>query len=63
MKATTLWLFSDRDYVIAPMSAMELARAAPGEPAIEWYAADHAMRSARARAARRAFLSRELRLG
>jgi hypothetical protein len=30
---------------------------------IEWYGADHAMRSAKARAARRAFLQRELRLG
>ena len=63
LQATTLWQFSDRDYFIAPMSAVELARAAPGEPTIEWYAADHAMRSAKARAARRAFLSRELGLG
>jgi pimeloyl-ACP methyl ester carboxylesterase len=63
LKATTLWQFSDRDFFIAPMSAVELARAAPGEPAIEWYAADHAMRSAKARAARRAFLMRELGLG
>jgi pimeloyl-ACP methyl ester carboxylesterase len=63
VKATMLWQFSDRDYFIAPMSATELARAAPGEPTIEWYAADHAMRSVRARAARRAFLSRELGLG
>lgn len=63
LRAITLWQFSDRDYFIAPMSAVELARAAPGEPAIEWYSADHAMRSARARAARRAFLVRELGLG
>jgi len=66
LRATTLWQFSDRDYFIAPMSAVELATAAPvpegTEPAIEWYAADHAMRSARARASRRAFLRRELRL-
>ena len=63
--APTLWQFSSRDYFIAPMSAVELARAAPGdgEPRIEWYAADHAIRSARARAARRTFLQRELRLG
>jgi pimeloyl-ACP methyl ester carboxylesterase len=62
LRATTLWQFSDRDYFIAPMSAVELARAAPfdGEPGIEWYAADHAMRSAKARAARRRFLDREL---
>jgi len=52
----TLWQFSERDYYIAPMSAVELARAAPGEPSIEWYGADHAMRSAKARAARTSFL-------
>jgi pimeloyl-ACP methyl ester carboxylesterase len=66
LRATVLWQFSDRDYFIAPMSAVELARAAPvpegTDPAIEWYAADHAMRSAKARASRRAFLRRELRL-
>jgi pimeloyl-ACP methyl ester carboxylesterase len=58
-----LWQFSDRDYFIAPMSAVELSRAAPGEPVIEWYGSEHAMRSAKARAARRAFLARELDLG
>ena len=44
------------DFFIAPMSAVELARIAPadGEPRIEWYTADHAMRSAKARAARQA---------
>lgn len=63
LTATTLWQFSERDFFIAPMSALELARAAPGEPTIEWYKADHAMRSAKARAARSAFLQRELRLG
>jgi pimeloyl-ACP methyl ester carboxylesterase len=64
LRATTLWQFSARDYFIAPMSAVELARAAPftGEPRIEWYQADHAMRSAGARAARRAFLTEELHL-
>ena len=40
-----------------------LARASSDEPAIEWYKADHAMRSAKARAARAAFLQRELKLG
>jgi pimeloyl-ACP methyl ester carboxylesterase len=60
LKATTLWQFSDRDYFIAPMTAVELARAAPGEAVIEWYSADHAMRSPNARAARRTFLRREL---
>lgn len=63
LKAPTLWQFSERDYFIAPMSAVELARAQSDEPVIEWYEADHAMRSAKARAARRAFLARELRLG
>jgi pimeloyl-ACP methyl ester carboxylesterase len=66
LRGPVLWQFSERDYFIAPMSAVELARAAPlsdGEqPQIEWYAADHAMRSARARAGRRAFLWRHLRL-
>jgi pimeloyl-ACP methyl ester carboxylesterase len=62
LRANALWQFSSRDYFIAPMSATELARAAPvdGEPRIEWYAADHAMRSAKARASRRAFLGHEL---
>ena len=67
LRGPVLWQFSERDYFIAPMSAVELARAAPlpegAEPAIEWYKADHAMRSAKARAARAAFLRRELRLG
>jgi pimeloyl-ACP methyl ester carboxylesterase len=63
LRAKALWQFSERDFFIAPMSAVELARASSPEPAIEWYAADHAMRSAKARAARRAFLTRELRLG
>ena len=67
LHATTLWQFSDRDYFIAPMSAVELARAAPlpegQQPVIEWYQADHAMRSAKARKARRTFLVRELGLG
>ncbi|MEO8272451.1 MAG: alpha/beta hydrolase [Chloroflexota bacterium] len=63
LRAMTLWQFSDRDYFIAPMSALELARAAPGEPTIEWYGADHAMRSAKARASRLTFLRGELGLG
>jgi hypothetical protein len=59
----TLWQFSERDFFIAPMSALELARASSDAPAIEWYQADHRMRSSKARAARAAFLRRELRLG
>lgn len=64
LKAQTLWQFSSRDYFIAPMSAVELARAQPlpegTEARIEWYEADHAMRSAKARAARRRFLEEQL---
>jgi pimeloyl-ACP methyl ester carboxylesterase len=60
LRAATLWQFSNRDYFIAPTNAVELARAAPlpegAEPAIEWYGADHAMRSAKARSARLTFL-------
>jgi pimeloyl-ACP methyl ester carboxylesterase len=62
LKAKALWQFSDRDFFVAPMSAIELARAAGPDPTIEWYAADHAMRSARARSARRRFLERSLHL-
>ncbi|MEA2675720.1 MAG: hypothetical protein QOI92_2912 [Chloroflexota bacterium] len=62
LAAPTLWQFSSRDYFIAPMSAVELARAAPvdGEPMLKWYDADHAMRSAKARAARKRFLTTTL---
>jgi pimeloyl-ACP methyl ester carboxylesterase len=64
LTASALWQFSTRDFFIAPMSAIELARAAPvppgTEPRIEWYAADHGMRSAKARAARARFLREEL---
>jgi pimeloyl-ACP methyl ester carboxylesterase len=63
VKARLLWQVSDRDFFIAPMSALELARAAPGDPTIEFYSADHAMRSSKARAARRTFLTSELGLG
>ena len=62
LEGPVLWQFSDRDFFIAPMAAIELARAAPRDPTIEWYTADHAMRSAKARAARETFLTRELRL-
>ena len=58
-----LFQFSRRDYYIAPMSAVRFARAAKREAALEWYAADHAMRSPKARASRAAFLGRELALG
>jgi pimeloyl-ACP methyl ester carboxylesterase len=55
--------FSQRDYYIAPMSAVRLQRATRRESTLELYDADHAMRSAKARASRTAFLRRELRLG
>jgi pimeloyl-ACP methyl ester carboxylesterase len=54
--AKSLWQFSERDFFIAPMSAIELARASGPDPKIEWYAADHAMRSAKARGRRATFL-------
>ncbi|HET9851398.1 MAG TPA: hypothetical protein VFP56_02700 [Candidatus Limnocylindrales bacterium] len=63
LQGALLWQFSDRDFFIAPMDALELVRAGPADPGIQWYKADHAMRSARARADRRALLGRELRLG
>jgi pimeloyl-ACP methyl ester carboxylesterase len=63
LKGAVLWQFSDRDFFIAPMAALELVRAGPSDPGIQWYKADHAMRSAKARADRAAFLTRELRLG
>ena len=67
LKATTLWQFSSRDFFIAQMTALELARAQPladgAQPQIEWYEADHAMRSTKARAARRRFLGERLGLG
>jgi pimeloyl-ACP methyl ester carboxylesterase len=63
LQGAVLWQFSERDFFIAPMDALELARAAPGDPTVEWYQADHAMRSSKARSARSTFLARELRLG
>ena len=62
LRAKALWQFSERDFYIAAMSAIELARASGPDPMIEWYQADHAMRSVRARRARARFLRRELRL-
>jgi len=57
-----LFQFSQRDYYIAPVSAVRLSRAPKRESTLEWYDADHAMRSPKARASRTAFLRRELRL-
>jgi len=61
--ARFLFQFSRRDFFIAPFMARELVRAAPtspAEPRLEWYEADHAMRSSRARASRVAFLRERL---
>jgi pimeloyl-ACP methyl ester carboxylesterase len=62
LEAELLLQFSNRDFYIAPMTARELARAAGRDLALEWYQADHAMRSSRARASRGAFLRRVLAL-
>jgi pimeloyl-ACP methyl ester carboxylesterase len=59
-KAEILFQFSRRDFYLAPMSGRELARGAGRDVGLEWYEADHAMRSSRARAARLAFLRRTL---
>lgn len=60
--AELLFQFSTRDFYLAPMSGRELARAAGRDVTFESYEADHAMRSARARASRAAFLRRTLKL-
>lgn len=62
-KADLLFQFSRRDFYIAPMTARELARGAGRDVGLEWYEADHAMRSPKARASRRAFLEEQLKLG
>ena len=62
-RAELLFQFSRRDFYIAPMTARELARAAGRDVGLEWYEADHAMRSTKARASRVAFLGRVLKLG
>lgn len=62
VRAELLLQFSNRDFYIAPLMARELARAAARAVRLEFYRADHAMRSARARASRTAFLAERLRL-
>jgi pimeloyl-ACP methyl ester carboxylesterase len=59
-KAELLFQFSRRDFYLAPMNGRELARGGGRDVAVEWYEADHAMRSSRARAARATFLRRTL---
>jgi pimeloyl-ACP methyl ester carboxylesterase len=65
-KANLLLQFSRNDFYIPQFWGRELARATGRElgagVALEVYAADHAMRSAKARASRTAFLERSLEL-
>jgi pimeloyl-ACP methyl ester carboxylesterase len=61
-KAELLFQYSRRDFYLALMSGRELARAAGRDVTFESYEADHAMRSAKARASRATFLRRTLKL-
>jgi pimeloyl-ACP methyl ester carboxylesterase len=61
-KAELLFQYSRRDFYLALMSGRELGRSAGREVIFETYEADHAMRSARARANRATFLQRTLKL-
>jgi pimeloyl-ACP methyl ester carboxylesterase len=63
VKGELLLQFSRNDFYIPQFWGRELARAAGRDVALELYAADHAMRSARARASRTAFLERTLSVG
>ena len=62
-KAELLFQYSQRDFYLALMSGRELARAAGRDVTFESYEADHAMRSAKARASRSVFVRRTLSLG
>jgi pimeloyl-ACP methyl ester carboxylesterase len=61
-KAELLFQYSRRDFYLAMMSGRELARSAGRDVTFETYEADHAMRSAKARASRATFLRRTLKL-
>jgi pimeloyl-ACP methyl ester carboxylesterase len=61
-KAELLFQFSARDFYLSLASGRELARAAGRDATFESYEADHAMRSAGARASRATFLRRTLKL-
>jgi pimeloyl-ACP methyl ester carboxylesterase len=61
-KAELLLQFSRNDFYIPQFWGRELARASGRDVALEWYAADHAMRSPKARASRRRFLGERLKL-
>jgi dienelactone hydrolase len=58
--AEILFQFASDDFYVARMTALEFARAAAQPKSIEFYPADHAMRSAEARDDRRSFLARTL---
>jgi pimeloyl-ACP methyl ester carboxylesterase len=60
--AELLFQYSRRDFYLALMSGRELARSAGRDVTFETYQADHAMRSAKARASRATFLRRTLKL-
>jgi hypothetical protein len=58
--AHVLFQFAERDFYIAPMSALEFQRAAPNGSELRTYETGHDMRLAKIRADRRAFLARVL---
>lgn len=61
--ALLLCQFSERDFYIAPMTALELHRAAPDGSELRWYDTGHDMRLPEIQADRRAFLARTLGFG
>jgi hypothetical protein len=52
--------YGERDFYIAPMTGLELHRAAPPESELRWYDTGHDMRLPEIRADRHAFLARTL---
>ena len=58
--AVVLCQFAERDFYIAPMTALEFHGAAPSGSELRWYDAGHDMRLAETRADRRAFLAKTL---
>jgi pimeloyl-ACP methyl ester carboxylesterase len=62
VKADLLLQFSRNDFYIPQFWGRELARASGRDVSLEFYVADHGMRSGRARASRAAFLERTLSL-
>jgi hypothetical protein len=58
--ALVLCQFAERDFYIAPMTGLELHRAAPPGSEVSWYDTGHDMRLPEIRAERRAFLARTM---